>query len=124
MEFFILLIAATSFIGMHELGHFVPAAIFDLEPQFVIGDTGVSGFLTLKMGIAFQNTNNLLEHLIILLGALVPPVILGSLLMFSKNQYIRLFATVFLILGLLTFVPLPIQGVDANILYRTIIELM
>ncbi|MBL7160174.1 MAG: hypothetical protein ISS95_01285 [Candidatus Aenigmarchaeota archaeon] len=124
LEILLILVAAATFISVHEVGHFIPAAMFGLDPEFVLGDPSASGFLTLKMGVSFQNTNNPIEHLFILLGALVPPVILGSILSFSKNHYAKLFATVFLILGLLTFIPLPMQGVDANILYRTILELI
>lgn len=122
-EIFVLAMAAVCFIGMHEAGHFLAADILDLNPSLVLGKP-TAGFLFYRMGISFQETAVPFENLFILLGALVPPVVLGAFLLISKNYYLRMFASVFLVLGILTFVPLPMPEIDANILYSLVLGMI
>lgn len=119
-----IIVAGMSFIGMHELGHWMAAESFSLNPTFVLGGAS-SGLMGLAVGVMHDPATPVQQTIIILGATLLPMlavVVSAGAAHFTGNETAALVAEVYLLLIIVNLIPLPgVSQLDADRLMAAVL---
>ncbi len=118
----VILLAAASYVFLHEFGHYAVAYALNLGPNFVIGSqSSTSGILGMSIGVKHLGGIAGQDILVILGATILPTVFLLFLAVgpwIEKSEEAALFSIIFAILIFVNLLPVPgAENMDANKLW-------
>jgi len=108
----VIVLTGLSFICMHELGHWLAAESFSLQPGFVLGGAN-NGLLGMAVGV-MHNPATPVQQTVVLFGATLLPVLIAVIAAgaahFTGNETAALVAETYLLLIVINLIPIPNAG--------------
>ncbi|MBI4015193.1 MAG: hypothetical protein HY362_00515 [Candidatus Aenigmarchaeota archaeon] len=118
----VILLAAASYVLLHEFGHYAVAYALNLGPSFVIGSqSSTSGILGMSIGV--KHLGGIVgQDMLVIIGATILPTIFLLFIAagpwIERHEEVALFSVIFAILIFVNLLPFPgAENMDANKLW-------
>lgn len=120
----LIVLTGISYVLVHEIGHFLIADSYGLNPSFVYGGAD-SGLLGMALGVAHQPATAV-QQMAIVMGASILPMLLVVMLAgtahFTGSEAAALAAEVYLLLIVVNLIPIPgVEQLDANRVWAAVL---